>query len=119
MDILITDDSSFMRKILRNIVEDMSFDNIWEADDGDTAVEMVKDKQPDIVLLDIVMESMDGIEALEAINDLDQDVTVIMISAVGQQQLMTEALEKGAAAFIKKPFENEKVVDTIEDVIGE
>lgn len=119
MNVLITDDSSFMRKILRNILEDMEFDNIWEADDGNEAVEMCEEKHPDLVLLDIVMESMDGIDALEEIQEMDADVDVIMISAVGQQQMMTKALDKGADAFIKKPFENDKVRETVNDVINE
>ncbi len=118
MDALITDDSAFMRKILRNILDELDFDNIWEAEDGDEAIEMCKEKHPDVLLLDIVMESVDGLDALDELTQIDEDMKIIVISAVGQQQMMVQAMDNGAEAFIKKPFENEDVKETVEDAIN-
>ncbi|MFB6203617.1 MAG: response regulator [Candidatus Nanohaloarchaea archaeon] len=117
MKALVTEDSSFMRKILVNILEDLGFDEIKEAENGEQAVEKYRDSRPDIVLLDIVMEEMGGIEALKQIKEMESDATVIMISAVGQQEMVDEAMDLGAEEFVEKPFENDDVKATIKDVL--
>jgi two-component system chemotaxis response regulator CheY len=116
MEILIVDDSNFMLNVLKNVLKNLKIDEIYTANDGDEAVETYKDNRPDLVLLDIVMDNVDGIEALEQIKDFDEEAKVLMISAVGQQETVKEALEKGAEGFIKKPFENQKVQEKIKEV---
>lgn len=116
MEILIVDDSNFMLNVLKNVLKNLDIDEIYTANDGTEAVQIYKDERPDLVLLDIVMDNMGGIEALEQIQDYDQDAKVLMISAVGQQETVKEALEKGAEGFIKKPFENQKVQEKIKEV---
>lgn len=118
MDALIVEDSSFMRKILRNILDDLDFEEVFEAENGEEGVEQFNEHRPDLVLLDIVMEEMTGLEALDEIMDTDPEATVVMISAVGQQQMVDQALDSGAQEFIEKPFENEDVKDTLADVMG-
>lgn len=117
MDVLITEDSSFMRMILKKILDDMDFDGIYEAESGEEALEIFKDKEPDLILLDIVMEGMDGIEVLEEIKNMDPDSKVLMISAVGQEQMKDQAFDLGAKAFIEKPFDSEGVKEKIKEVI--
>jgi two-component system chemotaxis response regulator CheY len=106
-----------MVNLLKNVLENLEIDEIYAANDGNEAVEVYKDKEPDLVLLDIVMDQMDGIEALEEIQSINSDAKVLMISAVGQQDTVKEALEKGAEGFIKKPFENSKVKDKIRETV--
>lgn len=117
MDVLITDDSAFMRKVLHNIVKDLDFDSIYEAESGEDCLEKYRKHRPELVLLDIVMEGMSGIDALEKIKEIDEDQKVVMISAVGQEQMIDESLEKGALQFIEKPFENQEVKETLKKIV--
>ena len=117
MDALVVDDSAFMRNMMTGILEDMSFDNIFEAENGEEAVEMHEEKDPDLVTLDVVMDEMSGIDALEEIKEKDDEVNVIMVSAVGQDQMVDEAEELGAETFVDKPFDEEDVKDTVTDLI--
>ena len=90
------------------------------ADDGDVAVETLRTAAPDqfdLVLMDITMPDMDGIEAVKHIKAYDPDAKVIMCSAMGQQAMVFEAIQAGAKDFIVKPFQNEKVLSSIEKVI--
>ncbi len=119
MDVLITDDSSFMRKVLHNIVNDLEFDEVYEAESGEECIEKYEEKEPVLVLLDIVMGGMSGLETLEKIMEMNEDQNVIMISAVGQKKMVEDALEKGAAEFIEKPFDNDQVKETIVEVLSE
>lgn len=119
MDVLITDDSSFMRKVLHNIVKDLEFDEIYEAESGEECIKKFKNKKPVLVLLDIVMGGMSGLETLEKIMEIDENQRVIMISAVGQKKMVEDALNKGAKEFIEKPFDNKDVKETIVNVLSD
>lgn len=102
---------------MKNILEDMEFEKVYEADDGSVAIEKFKEKDVDLVTLDIIMDDVGGIEALEEIKSKDQDAEVIMVSAVGQDDMVEEAKEKGAETFINKPFDEEDVKDTVTELI--
>ena len=116
--VLIVDDSAFMRKILSNIISKETNLDIIEAIDGEEAITAYKSKKPEIVLLDIIMENKDGIEALKEIIKIDKKAKVIMVSAVGQEQMVREALKCGARDFIVKPFDSKKVADTIKKMMA-
>lgn len=115
--ILIADDSTFMRKILINILTKAGYKNIIEVSDGDEAVIKYKIEKPALVLLDIIMEKKDGIEALREIMASDKNAKVVMVSAVGQEQMVKEAMELGAEDFIVKPFNASKVEETIKKIL--
>lgn len=117
MKALVVDDSSFMRNMMSNILEDMDFEGIEEAEDGSGAIEKFEEEDFDLVTLDIIMDDVGGIEALEEIKDMDKDADVIMVSAVGQDDMVDEAKEKGAETFINKPFDEEDVKDTVTELI--
>lgn len=117
MKALVVDDSSFMRNMMKNILEDMDFEEVYEADDGSVAIEKFEEKDVDLITLDIIMDDVGGIEALEEIKDKDEDAEVIMVSAVGQDDMVEEAKDKGAETFINKPFEEEDVKDTVTELI--
>lgn len=115
--VLIVDDAVFMRNMIKDILESEGFEIAGEASNGVEAIEQYKTTKPDVVTMDIVMPLKNGIEALKGIKDLDSNAKVIMVSALGQESLVMEALEAGAFDFITKPFKKEKVIATIKKAI--
>jgi two-component system, chemotaxis family, chemotaxis protein CheY len=111
--ILITDDALFMRVTLKRILTDAGFEVVGEAANGAESVALYQNLKPDLVTMDITMPEMDGIEALKAIKSEDPSAVIVMCSAMGQQNLMVEALQAGAKEFIIKPFQADKVVEVI------
>ena len=86
---------------------------IHEAVNGRDAVEKYAEVRPDLVTMDITMPEMSGLEALQAIRDQDPSARVLMVSAMGQQKMIVEALEYGAMDFLVKPFQPTKVLETV------
>lgn len=115
--IVIVDDSIFIRKMLRNMVEEMGYAVVGEAVNGKEAVEEYKKHKPDILTLDITMPVMDGLEALKEIMEYDKKARVVMITAAGQQVKVIQALKIGAEKFVVKPFDREKVRRTLEEMV--
>ncbi len=116
--ILIVDDSRTSRKILRTALEKGGFEVIGEANNGEEGFLKYKELKPDVVTMDITMPSMDGIESLSLIKHADENAKVIMITAAGQKEKMVEALKRGAEDFITKPYEDDKVIETVKRVVG-
>lgn len=110
---LIADDAAFMRKMLSEILTKNGFEVAGEATNGQEAIAKFKELSPDFVTMDITMPEMDGIEALKKIKEMDGAATVIMCSAMGQQQMVVEAIKSGAKDFIVKPFQANRVVESI------
>lgn len=117
--VLIADDASFMRQMIRDIIEPEGFEIVAEAGDGIEAVEQYESVQPDIVTMDIVMPKRSGIDAVKGILELDPDACVVMCSALGQESLVMEALQAGAKDFIVKPFKPEAVLETMGKLAGQ
>lgn len=115
--ILITDDAAFMRHMLKNILAKEGYEIAGEATNGAEAVSMYESIRPSVVLLDITMPQMDGIEAVKRIKAIDPDAKIIMISALGSQNKIIEALEAGARDFIVKPFEPDRIIEAIKRVL--
>lgn len=115
--ILIVDDAVFMRMKLKDILEKNGFEVIAEAQNGAEAIEKFKSERPDLVTMDITMPEVDGVTALKEIKALDPSAKVIMCSAMGQQTMVMEAIQAGALDFIVKPFDNERVIQSINKVI--
>ncbi len=110
--ILVVDDAAFMRMMIRDILVREGY-MIQEAVNGRDAVEKYAECHPDLVTMDITMPEMDGIDALKAIKERDPSARVLMVSAMGQQKLIVEALEQGALDFLVKPFQPTKVLETV------
>jgi two-component system chemotaxis response regulator CheY len=115
--ILIVDDSKTSRKLLRELLETNGFEIAGEAVDGEEGYQMFKSLHPDLVTMDITMPKMDGIESLSLIRHVDENAKVIMITAAGQREKMVEALKRGAEDFLTKPFDANRVVETIKEVL--
>lgn len=115
--ILIADDAEFMRVILREICQDMDLEVVGEAADGEQATRMYRELAPDLVLMDITMPGMDGTEALQEILSGDKAAQVVMITALGQKEQVLAAIKLGARDFIIKPFDQERVTETLERIL--
>ncbi|HLS66344.1 MAG TPA: response regulator [Pseudogracilibacillus sp.] len=114
--VLIVDDAKFMRVTLSNLLSNNGFTVVGMAENGQNALEKYKELHPDIVTLDITMPIMDGLEALKNIMEYDSEAKVVMCSAMGQQKLVVEAIELGAKDFIVKPFDEQRVIDTLKNL---
>lgn len=114
---MIVDDAAFMRMALKKILVHLGVDVIAEAENGLSAIQKFKETRPDIITMDITMPEMSGIEALKEIRKISSDVRVIMVSAMGQETYVREAVINGAKDFIVKPFKEETVKATIESAL--
>ncbi len=119
LKILLADDSILIRKKLRSLLEKCNCKTIFEAENGNKAIELVKLEQPDIVFLDIIMPDKDGLEALKEIKEFNPNIKVIMASSAGTQSHLRKAIELGAYDFIQKPVTLEAVTNIIEKIIKE
>lgn len=116
--VLIIDDAKFMRDKIREILETEDLQVAGEAGNGEEAVLLYQELQPDLVIMDITMPVKNGIEALKDMIQLNPKVKVIMCTAMRQKRIVVEAIEAGAKDFIVKPFEETKVVEAIRHVLG-
>lgn len=116
MKIMIVDDASFMRISIKNILSKCGYE-IIEAENGKIAIERYKEFKPDIVTMDITMPEMTGIEALKEIIKLDKNAKVIMVSAMGQETFVMEAMKSGAKDFVVKPIKDDRLNAAIERVL--
>lgn len=115
--ILIVDDAVFMRMKCKKLLVDNGYE-VVEAGTGVDAIEVYKVKKPDAVLLDITMPDMDGLTALKELKQLDPNVRVAMVTAMGQQTIVLEALKSGARDFVLKPFEAERVLVAVRKLLA-
>ena len=116
--IMLVDDAAFMRMTIKNALTKAGYDNIIEASDGQIAVETYQKEHPDLVIMDITMPNMDGIQALQTIKPADPEARVVMCSAMGQEGMVVEAIKLGAKDFIVKPFKQDRILQTVEKIIG-
>jgi len=117
--VLLVDDSIFIAKQLSQILNSEGYAVVGTAADGVQGVEMYKEHYPrlDLVTMDITMPNMDGITALEKIMEFDKNARVVMISALGKEDLVKKALVTGAKSYIVKPLDRKKVLERIHSVI--
>jgi two-component system chemotaxis response regulator CheY len=115
--VLIADDASFMRQMIREIIEPEGYEVVGEATNGIEAMEQYKELHPDLVTMDIVMPKRSGIDAVKAILGDDPNARIVMCSALGQETLVMEALQAGAKDFIVKPFKPDSVLATLDKTV--
>jgi two-component system chemotaxis response regulator CheY len=115
--VLVVDDTLFMRNAITTMLEEAGFVVIGEAENGKQAIEQYFKLQPDIVTMDVTMPVMSGLEATKEIVKDDPNAKICVVTALGQQKLILQALKNGAKDFITKPFERERLVSTIRQMI--
>ena len=116
--ILIVDDAAFMRMMLKDILTKAGHEIIAESGNGNEAVEKYTELHPDLVTMDITMPDCDGLEGLSKIMEINPNAKVVMCSAMGQQAMVLDAVKHGAKDFIVKPFQAEKVVTSVNNVLN-
>lgn len=115
--VLIVDDAAFMRMRCAKLLVDNGFE-VAEAADGAEALERYKEHKPDAVLLDITMPNMDGLSTLKELLKIDPGARIAMVTAMGQQSMVMEALKTGAMDFVVKPFEADRVLAALSKIMS-
>ena len=115
--ILVVDDAAFMRVRAARVLEDAGYD-VAQAENGLQAVTQYVEWRPDAVLMDITMPEMDGLAALKAIKKIDPAARVAMVTAMGQQAIVMEALKAGAKDFVLKPFQPDRVLAALQKILA-
>ena len=114
--VLVVDDAMFMRASLKMMLEKNGFEVVGEAENGAIAVQKYKELKPDVVTMDITMPEMDGLQALKLIKQGDPNAKVVVVSAMGQEPVVKEAILSGAKSFIVKPFKEDFVLKTLNSI---
>ncbi len=112
-NVLIVDDSMYMRTIIKNTLEQSGYSVVGQAANGEEAIDMAFDLQPDIITLDNILPDMIGIDILKAYNTEGLLAKVIMISGVGQESVIQEGLSLGAKGYLVKPFTPDQLMSAI------
>jgi two-component system chemotaxis response regulator CheY len=116
---MIVDDVAFARRVIKEILTAHKYTVVAEASNGEEAIQLYRKHSPDIVTMDVVMPVKGGIEATRAIVDADKEARVIIISAMGHEQLLMDAINAGARDYILKPFSPEDLIRSIEKALKE
>jgi two-component system chemotaxis response regulator CheY len=116
--VLVVDDASFMRMMIKDILVEADFEIVGEANNGVEALELYKKYRPDLVTMDITMPEMDGITAVKLILEEDPEAKILVCSAMGQQSMVINAIQAGANDFIVKPFQSERVLEAINKILS-
>lgn len=115
-NVLIVDDSLYMRTVIKDALEQAGYRVIGQAANGEEAIDLAFDLQPDIITLDNILPDMIGTDILKVYTDEGLPAKVIMISAVGQESVIHEGLSLGAKAYIVKPFTSEQLLKAVSDL---
>ncbi|MFP4112381.1 MAG: response regulator [Candidatus Woesearchaeota archaeon] len=118
INVMVVDDSAFMRNMLKNIISEAGSQVVAEAGNGQEAMDKFGESNPDLVFMDIMMPNVNGIEALKGIIAKNKGAKVVMCTSVGQQKIINEAVEAGASDFIVKPFQKDDVLSVIKKYGG-
>jgi len=113
ISVLVVDDDRITKELLMSILRNDGYLVVGEASNGAEAVKQYRELKPDIVLLDISMPQMDGLQALEEIRKSNPSALVLFISAHFTTEKINEAIQKGAAGFVAKPFKPANVLDKL------
>lgn len=113
LKVMIVDDAAFMRLAIRRVLEKNEFEVVGEAPNGAESVSLYAECRPDVVTMDITMPDMSGIDALKKIREMDPEAKVVMVSAMGQESMVKEAIMSGAKSFIVKPFKEDHIVQML------
>lgn len=118
MKVVIVDDSDFARSLIRKMLTEEGIEIVGEANSAESALVVVKEKKPNIVITDIVMPEISGIELTEKITENFDDISVIVISSLSQEHVVLEAIGAGASDFIAKPVQKQQLIDSMEKIFN-
>lgn len=116
--VLVVDDSIVVHKLMKRFLEPAGYTICGTAKNGKEAVALYKEHQPHITFMDITMPILDGIGALKKIKEHDSNAKIVMLSAMGDEEIVTQATELGASRFLQKPFNKDTLLQAIQEVLG-
>ncbi len=118
--ILVVDDFATMRRIVKNVLKQIGFTNITEADDGVTALEQLKSSSFDLIVSDWNMPKMTGLELLKTVRGMDEykSIPFLMVTAEAQKQNVVEAVQAGVSNYVVKPFTADQLTEKLEKILG-
>lgn len=116
--ILICDDSILARKQLKDIIVEHGYNDFLEASNGQEAIDLYKEHKPELVFVDIVMPIKDGVQAIHEIREFDSEANIIVVSSVGTQTQLRNAIMEGARDFVQKPYTNAGIADILKARFG-
>jgi len=117
--VLIVDDFATMRRIVKNVLKQIGFTNITEADDGSTALEQLKSSSFDLIISDWNMPKMTGLDLLKTVRGMDEYKTIpfLMVTAESQKQNVVEAVQAGVSNYVVKPFTADQLTEKLEKIL--
>ncbi|MDE0470470.1 MAG: response regulator [Ekhidna sp.] len=115
--VIIVDDSIYIRSLIKTALEGAGYEIVGEAQNGENAIDMICQLQPDLITLDNILPDMMGFEILKVIKEEKVESKVIMVSAVGQQTVVNKGIALGADEYIVKPFTEENLLKVVEKVM--
>jgi two-component system chemotaxis response regulator CheY len=120
LNFVIVDDAIFMRTLLKKMIEEYEeFTVLGEGGNGNEAIEQAKIHKPDVMTLDITMPELDGIGAVKGVLEASPNTRIIMVSAMGQQSMVIDAIKLGAKDFVVKPFDKSRVMQAIKNATSQ
>jgi two-component system, chemotaxis family, chemotaxis protein CheY len=121
-DILLVDDYSAIRKILQRMLRQsgLAIGNIYGADDGQQALDLLKMHKVDVILTDVIMPNMDGMELLAAVKSAPQwrHIPILVITTEGSESKVSEAVRLGAAGYVRKPFTSDQIKEKLQAILA-
>ena len=120
MAVLLVDDFATMRRILKNILTQIGFNNIYEADDGKSALKLLKNQKIDLIMCDWNMPIMNGLDLLNVVrgDDALKEIPFVMVTAEAQKENIIQAVQAGVNNYVVKPFTTETITQKLEKVFG-
>ncbi len=115
--VLIVDDASVVRMLIKKILKQDDFEIVGEASNGKDALVKYKELRPDVVTMDMIMPEVDGIQATKDIISFDDNAKVVIVSSIDQKEMLVRAIKAGASSYIVKPFESDRVISTLNEVL--
>ena len=116
--VVIVDDSSFSIAVIKGILEENGFEVVGEAGTLDEVKEVVREKRPSLVTMDITLPGTDGLECTRAIHEIDKDIKVIVISSMMDDEIVKEAKDSKVSAYIQKPVDAEELITAVNRVLA-
>jgi two-component system chemotaxis response regulator CheY len=116
--ILIVDDATFMRTMVKDILVPKGYEIAGEATNGNEAMQKYEELKPDLVTMDITMKEKDGLEAARDILLKYPDARIIMVTALGQEKMLVDSIKLGVKDFVVKPFEPERIISAVEKALA-
>ena len=115
--VLIVDDSKYLRLMIRKILKRHGHNIVAEAGTGEEAIEQYKLHSPDVVTMDVVMPKLNGLQAIKEIIGINPKANIVIVTALGHEPLIRQALKLGAKGFVIKPFKVEQLVQAVEGAL--